>query len=479
MSDWPFNPDAIPEDLPPSRILDLESIGPEVSEIDPAGTVVLLLSDSMNRQWAARAAIKLSAAWAARGRRIVLADLHLEEPLLGTDSGEPLEGIVDVLLYGASLSRIATPGAEGAYYLIPAGTYAPDLTEIYRHPRWKKLVAGFRDTQATLLLFLPLDSADIEALSAWSSEAILFGSSAEPAVAEELVSHGVKTLAVLTPTAEAAGQSAGRRTSAQPVEMAGAAVPLTAASKGADLDDALDLPPPRRRRPIERGRAYFALIALVIVVLVVSIFYLVVRLRPEFSPPPPDGEPSALSATTRTSTASREGELLNYSVNVKAFPSLSAAVEQLREERLKFPSTTYFISPEEIQGVVYFKILAGLTSDTLTASRLRETLVRAGSIEADDVAGSWSLLQATPLAFDLGEFPTREAAMLAADSLLTLGIPTYPVLVPYSDGSHSWQLYGGAYRDNYNAEQMERMLMEAGLPATITPRTGMPVVVTE
>lgn len=480
MSDWPFNPNAIPQGLPPSRVLDLDNADSEVGAIDPRSTVILLLSAAADREWSARAVTRLSAIWASRGRRIVLADLHLEDPLLG-NGGDELEGIVDVLLYGASLSRIATPGSEGAYYLIPAGTYTPDPAEIYRHPRWRKLAAGFRDTQATLLLFVPIESADLDALSGFASEAILFGSIADSAEIEsELTSHGVKALAVLTPTAAAAALYARAQPTAAPSPVTSAEVARTP-SHGSDGDevDGLDLPPPKRRRADARSGSQFILLALLLVVVLIAIFYVVVRLRPELSTPESESAVAAQAMAIRGANASREGDLLNYSVNVKAFPSLSAAVEQLADEQRRFPTATFFISPEEIQGVVYFKILAGLTSDSLSAMRLRDRLVQEGSIEPADNAGSWNVVQATPLAFDLGEFASRDEATRAADSLLTLGIPTYPVITPYSDGSTAWQLYAGAYRSDYNAQQMGRMLAAAGLPATIRPRTGTTAAISE
>src|SRR5688572_12261802 len=152
---------------------DPSRLSSENADLHPEGTVVLLLTGGEDRRWAADAAVELSAEWAAGGRRIVLADLHLETPLLHVElEVSNLEGVVDIFLYGASLSRIAQPVRDGSFFFIPAGTYAPDIAEIYRHPRWKKLVAGFRDTGATLLLFAPVEAADLQALSSWSSDVI-------------------------------------------------------------------------------------------------------------------------------------------------------------------------------------------------------------------------------------------------------------------------------------------------------------------
>src|SRR3712207_8543000 len=67
-----------------------------------------LFRSAVDRRWAADVAIELGEVWAKDGRRIVLADLHLEAPLLhaGLDVSN-MAAVVDIFLYGASLSRIA------------------------------------------------------------------------------------------------------------------------------------------------------------------------------------------------------------------------------------------------------------------------------------------------------------------------------------------------------------------------------------
>jgi len=491
MSERSINPDAAPDSSPPWLVLDLDEVGAQVSEVLATGTVVLLVSAERDREWAAEAALQLSSAWAAGGRRIVLADLHLENPMLRPrPDGPELEGIVDIFLYGASLSRIAAPGPDGSYYLIPAGTYTPDSAEIYQHPRWRKLVAGFRDTQATLLLFVPAESPGVADLAQWSSEAILLGSAADASVAGELSRGGMRVLAVLRPVAEAPRGGVPGAAAIAPVVSAATArggrpspVPRAARERegtnsGPTTDT--DLPPPKQRRKAERGVPYYVLVALLLVVMLGAIVYLIAMLRPDLLPAGWGAdEPQPPVASSDASAASREGELLDYSVQVKAFPSLTAAREQLAIEQGRVPETVFFISPEEIQGIVYYRILAGLATDSLGATRLRDRLVRDGSIEAEDAVGAWSLLQSTLLAFDLGEFETEEAANARADSLIALDIPSYPAAVPYSDGSRRWQLYGGAFRDTHNAGRMAQMLADAGIPAQITIRTGEPVTITE
>jgi hypothetical protein len=501
---------------PRSMVLDPEQPAETAAAVAPEGTVVLLLSSAEYREWAARSAVELSAAWAERGRRVVLADLHLETPMLyaGVEASE-MEGVVDIFLYGASLSRMARPVRGGAFYLIPAGTYAPDPAEIYRHSRWRKLVAGFRETDAALLLFVPAESADLGGLSMWASEAILLGPDRGANVAARLAASGIRLLAVLEPPpgtvaapedepavdrepgayAPATGASgAADRDGEEPVSDpwletgAGAEAPVERSTlapppdHGADPE--LELPPPPvRRRATRRGPSILLWLLFALVVLA-TVGYLVAMLRPDlirqFLPdaaapayaPPVVVDPPPAGVTAL-------GEVLPYSIQVRAFTTLAAAIEEMSVEQRRIPGVPFFISPEEIQGILYYKIMAGLAADTVGATRLRDRLVQAGVIEASDGPGAWNLRQYTPLAYDLGEFPTQTEAVLRADSLLTQQIPTYTAMVPYSDGSRRWRLYAGAYRDSTSADPLREALLAAGVQARLTARAGLAAPATE
>jgi hypothetical protein len=58
-------------------------------------------------------------------------------------------------------------------------------------------------------------------------------------------------------------------------------------------------------------------------------------------------------------------------------------------------------------------------------------------------------------------------------------IPSYVAVVPYSDGSRRWQVYGGAYRDRESAAGMRTMLESAGLETRLIARTGVPATLPE
>ncbi|HLL47416.1 MAG TPA: hypothetical protein VK399_11950, partial [Longimicrobiaceae bacterium] len=132
--------------LPPATVFDpAAGLLPYALEWGAAGRgapVVLLVDAAGDRTWAADAAVALATAWARAGRRVVLADLHLQEPLVHERLGEPnLDGVVDVFLYGASLSRAARPAPGRGFYLISSGTYTEDPGAVLRHPRWPRIAA--------------------------------------------------------------------------------------------------------------------------------------------------------------------------------------------------------------------------------------------------------------------------------------------------------------------------------------------------
>lgn len=451
-----FNPDARQE------------VPLDASEL---GTVILLLVGEVDRRWAADTAVSLCAEWARSGRRVVLADLHLETPILhevaGTDN---LEGIADVFLYGASISRSARPVRGQGFYLISAGTYEPDSGAVYRHARWPKVVAGFRDAGASLVLFAPERTADVEALARWTDDALLLGSPS-PTLPALLAEHGIRARAMLLPP------------EAPPEEPAPAPAAQRAAPAQAPVahDRELLLPPEPVRPQGRTGRgARVALGVLLAVALLAALGFLVGRMMPDLAPwgatEEVGAEPVVPTAEPAPApdAANRAGASLPYSVQVRAYTSLPAAQEQLVEERGRAGGTLFFISPEEIQGVLYYKILAGLEADTVAASALRERLVQIGAVDEEEAVGSWSLLQFTPLAFDLGEFETSEQAASALDSLQAREVPAYSVPVPYSDGSRRWQLYGGAYRDSASAEAMRQRLDAAGVQPRLVARIGEP-----
>jgi hypothetical protein len=219
---------------------------PSAAAFDPdrPGPVLLLFDPRADRAWVADAAIALATGWNAAGRRTVLADLSIEDPILHERVGVPnLDGVVDLFLYGASLARSARPVPGRGFLLITAGTYTPDPDGIFRHARWGKIVEGFREAQASLLLFVPLDAPGLPALAQWSDDVVLMGDREDGELLESLVAPGFHVRAWLTPPA---------RPGAEPGRGITAVAPVRPAAEAGRLAAPIPAPTPAALTPAER-----------------------------------------------------------------------------------------------------------------------------------------------------------------------------------------------------------------------------------
>lgn len=496
MSDLHPSPSGGPE-LPPATPFDPEAgaLPPtlEWSEARPR-SAILLLDAAADRAWAADAAAAIAAAWAQAGRRVVLADLHLEEPVLHERLGEPnADGVVDVFLYGASLARTARPAAGRGFYFISSGTYTAEPDAVLRHPRWERIVAGFGDAQASLLLFVPAGAPGLGALARWAPVAIVLG---EPdGAARESLPAALQVLAVAAPGGdgdsvpppEVIPWSDPYEEREDPLlgEYAGG-IPASTLPRGPEKarEEDLRVPP---AVPLDEPEAEEApprrrwVLPLVVFLLGAVVVYGVVFALDEIRPGVLGGSRTAAAPAVPEETEvpaapaaapSPAGAALPYSVQAKAFASLPAARQMVEGDSARVAGTLFYVSPELVDQVLYYKVLAGAFPDTVRAAQLRDRLVEADVLEPADAQGAWNVVQFTPLAFDLGEFPDLAAARVRADSLLRLEVPAYPVAVPYSDGAERWRLYGGAFRDSVSAEGMRGILAERGIEARLVERTG-------
>ena len=148
--------------------------------------VVIIGSDPV-----ATAEVALGAARTqSRKRRVAIADLFGEAPPLQelVVSDDP-HGIVDSFLFGVSLNRIAQYISEaGELFILPSGAAPLDYDEMFTHPRWGRLVAGFREVNALLLIVAPANAPRLRDLVDATDGAVIVGDAvpAELSVAQSL-----------------------------------------------------------------------------------------------------------------------------------------------------------------------------------------------------------------------------------------------------------------------------------------------------
>ena len=118
----------------------------------------------------------------AQHRRVAVVDMFGDAPglqaLVPTDDPH---GIVDTFLYGVSLGRIAhqVPDA-GELFVLPSGTGPLDHAELFLHPRWKSLIAGFAEVGALVVVVAPAEAAEVVSLVELTDGAVLVGDAVPP-----------------------------------------------------------------------------------------------------------------------------------------------------------------------------------------------------------------------------------------------------------------------------------------------------------
>lgn len=485
---------------------------PVAGETAAPGPVLLLFDRAADRSWAADAAVSLATGWHAAGRRTVLADLCLEDPFLHERIGMPnQDGVVDIFLYGASLARSARAVPGRGFYLISSGTYTDDPGGVLRNPRWDKIVAGFRDNNAALLLFVPSDAPELSTLRRFVSEAILLGGSdgASPLPASLADTFAVR--AWLTPPRR---DDAGAVPSARPASpadrfpepepvapwnappgtreaLAGTPEAVNPLVAGAAAGiPAAEIPVPEAdwaaEEPVKKKRAVSPLLLLL---LLVALLAALAFLGPQYIPgfpdllgasggrteePVPQKATPAAAAPVRPQPVVAAGAALPWSVNVANYDVAEPAFDHVRKLSARFEQAKFFVVPEPTQGPLYWKVMAGMADDSAALAPLRDQLIAAGELDEEAVGGRSRIFQERGLAYDLGEFPTEAQARARVDSLARRAIPAYVAPVPYTDGSERWKVYGGAYPDSASAAPMEKILAGASIQPRLVERAGRP-----
>ena len=160
-----------------------------------------------------------------------------------------------------------------------------------------------------------------------------------------------------------------------------------------------------------------------------------------------------------------------YSLALGSFREAGRAERLVEGLTRRRPDLLFTIAPVRVGGLEYRRVLAGPAQDSLAAERLRASL--AETLSGED-ASRW-IVRATPLAFDLGDNPTRESAQARVASLREAGVSAYIFSLGAADVG-TFKVFAGAYSDADEAAVMRGLLdaAEAGAPDLVN-RLGTPV----
>jgi len=310
----------------PDRADRLASISVLVIEGGDAGTLA--------------AAAMATARATAPSRRVAMFDLA------GAFDADEAHGLVGALREGRSLNTLAQPvgGPDREWYAVGRGPVPADA-DVATHPRWAKLIAGFRSQGALLILLLPRELAAGEHLMA---------------LADRAVSLPVEFQASDAPDEPAAWEGAPEEAWDEEDDLSLPPIVLTQREEP---------PPPRRPR---QGRRVIAL-GLVAVLLLLSYGWLGGALRPT----------AAVARSESTADSAARSALVR-----QALPALPAVVP----ETLPLPE---IVNPEDAARAAAWGVVLVATNDRRDANLRLESAgaaLPAGSVAPVFVGGDLTQL---------------------------------------------------------------------------------------
>jgi hypothetical protein len=443
-----------------------------VGSVEAVPSPMLLVSGEAARYsgWSARTALELADALAGH-RAVLLIDLHFDATDLGELAPPDREGISDVLLFGASLERVAVSPRGHRFSFIPTGPLVSDAEELLRSPAWTRVFDDAARSHTLVMGFVPWRSRGLAALLQRVRDFVFLGGSADARIAAGYLPADARALGVLGPASILKRPAVVRPPAESVIPTAAGAVTVTpsplvlptaaAAEAAAEPDGvAIDTAPPKWYR-----RAWVLVLALVVAG-GLTLLQLSGVLRPDQAVAPQVPAPPAAAAPG--DPGSPGGEALPYSVAIEAHQELATALRSVANLSEAEPAMGFYLAPILVDSVLYYRVMAGPVRDSASAAAVLQKLVDDKRMTS---ATDWQIRN-TPLAFLLGVYDTRAAAEQRVGELAAQRIPAYVLEVPYSNGGARYHLYCGAYSGPGEADVMRQLLGNAGLETNLVERVG-------
>jgi len=431
------------------------------STIDNANLVLVLGAEPRRT---ALVALGVARAQAQR-RRVALGDLLGDaEPIQQLLNTDDPHGLADSFVYGVSLNKIARAVPQyGDLYVLPSGSEVPEYEEIFTNARWRRLIAGFRETGALLVVAAPADASHVGDVVQLGDGAILVGG-AGLADIEPAKVLGRADLA--TPPNEQPALAA--------ADISPDAVPE------ASLPEAADLPGPSSKPRFARSSVIAGIVA-AIGLAAIGIWFAARPLGRRNTGETRGNTISAAAGTVPSTLDSLRSDSANmtgaaaalaaanpadslgaasYSVVIARFNTKDGVLVWLQSNQHALPVATF--GPQIVQGQTWYRAIAGAYPTRAQADSLLGVLVSQGVSRAD----SNNLIRA-PLAFLLDSV-RADAVPRLLKYYADHGEPVYALRQP--DGSV--RLYWGAYDSPQTAALDLEAVKIAGVRPILVYRIG-------
>ena len=379
----------------------------------------------------------------AVNRRVVIADLAGDTPMLTRlVSGDDPHGLSDSFRYGVSLNRVAQPVGNANLYVLPSGTEPVADDEIYRNDRWRRLVAGFREVGALLVLVASDQVPALDALITYTDGAVAVGRGSVPGL--------VLDVARIPRPPGSAPTPSGRYPVVVPVK--------------------------RSRRPLFIGAGALAAAAVIVAVLVY-------RFAGGESTP----VAAADSARTDTVAAVRRSvdsaaaavapdtppirnpgdsaRATGFGVEIAKFSTPAGALMRVRSELPRATSAaTFGVVAIGADATLWYRVVAGAEASRPEADSALSALRGSKAID-DPTSGA---VVNVPFAFRIQAGVAPGAADSVAGAFRARGVPAYPLLQDDSTAT----IYAGAFESADQAALFTTYLRGLGVEPALTYRLG-------
>jgi len=382
----------------------------------------------------------------AKQRRVVIGDLVGDlDSLRSLVKDEDPHGITDSFLYGVSLNKIGyeVEGSENLY-VMPSGT-DPDVgEEIFRSARWKRLVAGFGEAGALLLLVANSESPALSDLIEQTDGAVLVKDANLAAAASALVLARVPspTPTLKIPLNRIGARAASWRQHRWFYPALGAAALLVIAAVGLAL--MLTRYGEPRRKPVR----------------------VAAKAIPAPTPPPPRAPPETLYIAP-PANASDSAAAAAFTVELLVANTAEGANLFVRKNGAALPAPAVSPVPIDPERTTWYKVTAGAFTRRYQADSLLLALRKSRVLT--DSAGT---VTTAPLALVVDSVPTQggivDAVRAAVQRYTGRGLQVYALM--QNDGSAL--IYAGAFARADQSGELTKTLRSAGLKPVLVYRMG-------
>ena len=400
-------------------------------------------------------------------RRVALGDLLGEAPpIQALVRGDDPHGLVDSFVYGVSLSKIAQQVPEsGELFVMPTGTGPVDYEDLFGSDRWRRLIAGFREVGALLILAAPADAPMVHALVDVSDGVVIVGDvvPAEVSVAQSLAWVRPRRGAVAPPVPDQAAATVAEPTPARVLIVSGASggsprwiaavvallVLGALAYWGANAYS--------QRRAIQRAAADSAAEVAAVRVRVTDSIARIRRdsiARDSASRMATDSFPVYAPSNPEDSATA-----IGYSILLSKYNTKSGAILDLFGRFARLPAATYGMeSPSR-----FYLLLAGAFPSRPAAESLLARLRVQGTLARD-----FGSVDRYPLAYLVDPLVAARDAPARINRYHARGLPVYGLRQP----NGSVRLYYGAYANPEQASLAVPQVREAGMRPLLVYRIG-------